>query len=259
MYCPNCGNKLPNRANFCTVCGKRITPPAGASRPSQEDGLNDTSPIPIISAASAQTRQIVSPVGPDPAMSRQSRGGVMLALVLVAVFAIAAIAISATVIFGSAGDDRSPTGTTQPVAEDVSDSPSGSDDSDSAAGEQPTDSQDTEPSVDDDSSDPETAPQDDELGGEYVLADSSVRRYTTAELSSLSDWELYLARNEIYARHGREFSNADLRRYFEGTSWYQPSYTPEEFDATSGILSDVEQANIETILSVEQERGSAYL
>ena len=181
----------------------------------------------------------------------------MLALVLVAVFAIVAIAISATVIFGSVGDNRSPAGTTQPVAEDVSDTPSGSDDS--AADEQPTGSQDTEPSVDDDSSDPETAPQDDELSGEYVLADSSVRRYTTAELSSLSDWELYLARNEIYARHGREFSSADLRRHFEGTSWYQPSYTPEEFDAASGILSDVEQANIETILSVEQDRGSAYL
>lgn len=257
MFCPNCGNKLPNRANFCTVCGKRITPPAGTSRPPQEDGLSDTSPIPIISAASAQTRRIVSPVDPNPAMSKQGRGGVVLALVLVAIFAIAAIAISATVIFGAANDDGGPAGTTRPVAEDVSDSPSGSDGS--ATDERPVGSQDTEPSVDDNSSDPEAAPQDDELSGEYVLADSSVHRYTTDELSSLSDWELYLARNEIYARHGREFSNADLRRYFEGTTWYQPSYTPEEFDAASGILSGVEQANIDTILSLEQDRGSAYL
>ena len=94
----------------------------------------------------------------------------------------------------------------------------------------------------------------------YVLPNSSSHTYSAGELSHLTDWELYLARNEIYARHGREFHNDDLQRYFNGQSWYTPVYSPEDFDARSGsILSSVEQKNAATILSIEQSRGSAYV
>lgn len=94
----------------------------------------------------------------------------------------------------------------------------------------------------------------------YLLPYSDTYLYSADDLSVFSDWELYLARNEIYARHGREFNNDDLQRYFNSQSWYTPLYTPEEFDAMSGsILNDVERENATTILSVEQARGSAYI
>lgn len=49
---------------------------------------------------------------------------------------------------------------------------------------------------------------------EYILPDSDSRAYTYDELSSLSNDELRLAINEIYARHGRIFDAADLQNYF---------------------------------------------
>lgn len=100
--------------------------------------------------------------------------------------------------------------------------------------------------------DEQAAPASD---GDYVLADSDTRLYAADELESLSDWELEIARNEIYARHGREFSNEALREYFEGQSWYEPRYSAEEFDALDGVLNQTEVANAELILSIEQSRS----
>ena len=111
----------------------------------------------------------------------------------------------------------------------------------------------TAPTSDDDADDAADDADDD-----YMIADSATRRLSASDLSGYTDWELYVARNEIYARHGRRFQNQDLQTYFDGKDWYEPLYSPEEFDANV-TLSDVEIANAETIRSVEQSRGSSYL
>lgn len=94
-------------------------------------------------------------------------------------------------------------------------------------------------------------------GGGYLLSDSATRLYTRSELEPLSDCELYVARNEIFARHGRMFVNEDLQKHFDGKSWYSPQYAPEEFDRF--MLSDIEKRNAELIQQIETERGSSYL
>ena len=91
--------------------------------------------------------------------------------------------------------------------------------------------------------------------GEYVLPDSSVRRYSRSEISGLSSWELKVARNEIYARHGRQFDSEDLRNYFAGCSWYEGRTPPSKFD--EGLLNDIEKQNIELIASVENGGSKA--
>ena len=98
-----------------------------------------------------------------------------------------------------------------------------------------------------------------EADGDYILPDSATHLYSASELEDLSDYELYIARNEIFARHGRGFSNEELQSYFDSKEWYTRQYDPSEFDAQSGILNDTEIANSETIRSVEQARGSAYV
>lgn len=57
---------------------------------------------------------------------------------------------------------------------------------------------------------------------------------------------LRLLRNEIYARHGRTFSSADLASYFSTQSWYKPD--PAFAEAT---LSKTEKENISTLARVE--------
>lgn len=90
-----------------------------------------------------------------------------------------------------------------------------------------------------------------ESGG-YVLPDSDTKLLTDADVSGLSAYDLYLARNEIFARHGRMFENEDLKAYFESKDWYNGTISPQEFDADiTSRLSDVEQANIEMIKKYE--------
>ena len=73
----------------------------------------------------------------------------------------------------------------------------------------------------------------------------------------LNDYELYIARNEIFARHGRTFANDDLANHFAQQSWYEPTVSPEAFDEDA--LNAVEKKNALTIRSVEECRSSAYL
>ena len=91
----------------------------------------------------------------------------------------------------------------------------------------------------------------------YILPDSASYVYSRSDLDSLSTYDLYLARNEIYARHGRIFKNQDLRDYFGSKSWYSGTVPAESFDTMS--MSQVERDNAEAILAIEQERNSPYL
>ena len=69
---------------------------------------------------------------------------------------------------------------------------------------------------------------------------------TAGELAGLTAEELRIARNEIYARHGRWFKSEDLNRYFRKKSWYEPSVEPDAFD--SSVFSATESQNIQYLL-----------
>ncbi|MCQ2752259.1 MAG: YARHG domain-containing protein [Coriobacteriales bacterium] len=98
------------------------------------------------------------------------------------------------------------------------------------------------------------------VNGDYILPDSNSRYYSESELSSMSLWDLYLARNEIYARHGRDFKNKDLQEYFKTKSWYSIKYTPEEFNAIEDtVFNDYEKKNALAMLEIEKSRNSPYL
>lgn len=85
----------------------------------------------------------------------------------------------------------------------------------------------------------------------YIIPDSDSRYIDRAiDLSGLSKEELRLARNEIYARHGRIFSDPSLQEYFESQSWYIPAFSAEEFN--EDCLNSYEKENLLTIKDVEK-------
>lgn len=88
---------------------------------------------------------------------------------------------------------------------------------------------------------------------EYVLDDSSRRYLSQDELYEFGLEQLYLARNEIFARHGYDFSSRFLKDYFGGLSWYQ--VRPGMKDPS---LSKMESANVAVILATEKELGGPY-
>ena len=82
--------------------------------------------------------------------------------------------------------------------------------------------------------------------GGYILPDSSSRQLTASDLVGLTSEQLRIARNEIYARHGRKFNDDELQAYFNSQTWYNGTIEPNQFDDMS-LLSEIERKNLEVI------------
>lgn len=88
----------------------------------------------------------------------------------------------------------------------------------------------------------------------YIFTNSSSAYLSKSEVSELSDNNLNLALNEIYARRGRIFKDSSLASYFNSKSWYTPKYTSEEFSANV-TFNNYEQANLQLMIDEQKKRG----
>lgn len=86
---------------------------------------------------------------------------------------------------------------------------------------------------------------------DYIIPYSDVFYLSEEDLLYLTKDELRLARNEIYARHGRMFNSDDLQSYFNSKPWYMPSVAADEFNDT--MLSEVEKYNASFIKEYEDQ------
>ena len=96
----------------------------------------------------------------------------------------------------------------------------------------------------------------DYMNKDYILEFSSNEEVTESDLEDLSLAELRIARNEIYARHGRQFKDPLLNQWFYSKDWYlglQKKYSPDYFDSHSpDKLNDLELKNANFILEYEK-------
>lgn len=94
-------------------------------------------------------------------------------------------------------------------------------------------------------------------GRDFVIPDSDSRLITEEDLNGLTEYEILLARNEIYARRGRIFQNEELSAYFGSKAWYQPTVPGNEFDENyaANVFNEFELRNIDTIVAYEKEHG----
>ena len=88
---------------------------------------------------------------------------------------------------------------------------------------------------------------------DYIFPDSDSRYLTDEDLAGYSYDQLELAKNEIYARHGRMFNDQELQEYFQRQKWYAPQTASNDFDSSS--LNEVEKYNVELIRTYEQQVG----
>lgn len=299
MFCSNCGAKLPDGTKFCTNCGAPVASPTQEQGDQAAPDETVAMPSPSAGPAPTREYVPISidepAVAPEPAAPsyasspapRRSGGTSPVTIVMALIAAVAVIALVVVVAnpFHMGGTDAA---SQQQVAAEEEPADDAAEDDVATEDESKADDASAEEDDADDEASDDGASDDSSRGGDnnvvvvvgddrpsqptggtvvvrepsdsYVLPNSASHSYSTSELSHLTDWELYLARNEIYARHGRRFNNDDLQRYFNAQSWYTPLYSPEDFDARSGsILNRVEQENASTILSLEQSRGSAYI
>ena len=85
---------------------------------------------------------------------------------------------------------------------------------------------------------------------DYLIPGSDTRYITEADIEGMDNETLRLARNEIFARYGRKFSDSKLQSYFDGKSWYNGFLEPDE--VTESSLNKFEQYNIKFIKKYEK-------
>lgn len=86
--------------------------------------------------------------------------------------------------------------------------------------------------------------------GDYILPNSGTKLLTNNDIKGMSKHDLALARNEIYARHGRKFQTEEYSKYFSAKSWYSknPNYNYADDESN---LNSIEIKNVQFILSAE--------
>ena len=88
---------------------------------------------------------------------------------------------------------------------------------------------------------------------DYLLPDSASKELNRNDLAPFDRDTLNLALNEIFARHGRKFSDPDINAYFRSKSWYRPTVSAKDFDMS--ILNRYENYNINLITNYQSEMG----
>ena len=213
MRCPRCGNSVSDSESFCPYCGQQMT-----------DEVIAKSNKPLLIAMIA----------------------IVLALLVVTFLAF-------TGKLGPHDDEPEPVAaaTMTPEEETPQSEPTAApDESPSAeptAEPTPTPAPTSAPTP---TPAPTVAPA---TGGTYILPDSNSRALSEAELESLSDRELMLARNEIFARHGFIFTTQWIQGYFLTQGWYRGTTPANQFD--SSVFNSYERANVDLILRIEAERA----
>ena len=90
--------------------------------------------------------------------------------------------------------------------------------------------------------------------GSYLCSWSSTEYMTEDQLQLLDYYGARIVKNEIFARHGRRFKDAELQAYFEEKSWYNGIINPDDFN--DAMLSDIEKANINVIDNYMKKHAS---
>lgn len=94
--------------------------------------------------------------------------------------------------------------------------------------------------------------QDASVESEYIFPESDKKYLTEEEVRSVTVEEMFIGRNEIYARHGYIFQSEELNTYFNNTSWYEGEVKSNWFNENVSF-NDFEKKNVELIKRIEDE------
>lgn len=82
---------------------------------------------------------------------------------------------------------------------------------------------------------------------DYIIPNSDKKSIPEYYCMNLNEKELWLARNEIFARYGMEFENSYLDKYFTRKPWYKN----KGLKLTEEDISDIEKENLAAIKEAE--------
>lgn len=252
MFCSKCGKQVRDGMNYCTNCGEPVK--------KDEGGVNLKKYDDKVSSAATLLHGNVSGKSNKAKKTKKNKGvkivfitiaGIILALLLI-LFALVQTGIISISIDDSTNqesvlDKKSKSSKREKEKERRAK------EKESEEGDVTTETQ-TEPvSTEAQTVQPATMPSTVAINNEFILPDSSVRVLDKSELAGFSAEQCRLARNEIYAKHGRMFDDAGLQNYFNSRSWYHGTIPAKQFN--DNMLSDIEIQNRNLIIAFEKEMG----
>lgn len=256
MFCGKCGKQIEDNAKFCPYCGAVSGRGAAGAGTGAAPVQKIQSAVPGRKQKSGNVSETVKKTSGKSKTGLIIGGVVCIGVIVAGVwkFGPGLLAASEETVASENMEDET-------VAEGVME-----------AEEEPTEAyaesenlvEETEEMEETEELEETEMPEDDEtpprvfgtLNDDYILPECTTRYYTVEELRNISPDELRIAKNEIYARHGRMFKDQALNDYFSSKSWYRPVYTPEQFDAMGdSVFNSCELANRDVLLVLEQVVG----
>lgn len=248
MYCPKCGNKMSEGVKFCSKCGASLEKAPGLPQPPGKPASQHSG-------------------------GKKPRTGVFIALAVV--FLLAGVGGGGYIGYqvyqrladqGASDDGWGSADTVQKETEDkgntreaeetaaadgsTASSVMAADEGNATANVTEVDENETTSAAAAWSVNTAAETVISQAGGEYILPDSDKRLLSNSDIANLTPEKLRLARNEIYAKHGRKFKDEGLQSYFDSQPWYKGTIEPDRF-SDDAILNDIERKNLDLIKARE--------
>ena len=252
MFCSKCGKQVRDGMNYCTNCGEPVKKDEGGVNLKKDDdkvGSTATLPHGNVSGKSNKAKKTKKNKGVKIVFI--TIAGIILALLLI-LFALVQTGIISISVDDSTNqesvlDKKSKSSKREKEKERRAK------EKESEEGDVTTQAQAEPVSTEAQTVQPATMPSTVAINNEFILPDSSVRVLDKSELVGFSAEQCRLARNEIYAKHGRMFDDAGLQNYFNSRSWYHGTIPAKQFN--DNMLSDIEIQNRNLIIAFEKEMG----
>ena len=280
MYCTQCGVELKDGVKFCTQCGSVVKEKKDTVRYEDSNSNNNVQEANnVTTVENVNSNEIVAndeatvvPGSYDSIEKPNKKKGLLIAVVIFLVLLI--ICISGAAFWMSGGKDiimdifgvaessydaeRIEDSHNESAKEDKEEQKESENSTlDNVKGENDkVEYVDTDTSIDNsiESTEDETEEfANDESESEYIFENSDTGYLSRNELDGLSAEECRIARNELYARHGRLFDDEELQEYFNSCSWYVGTISAKDF--SEDILNEYEIANRDLIVKYEKEMG----
>jgi len=278
MFCTKCGKQVRDGLKYCTNCGAPIKQHESVATGSQSRIVaggkvnlkkydDNVKPAAVSQPSNSISFNTVNTGGNAPVKKPKKNKGIKIAIItilgiILAILLIVFALVQTGVISISVSDnekqestlDKSKSSKREKEKERRAKEKESESDGESEASTVPTVEQ-TEPNTMPTVAQTEsvTVPSTVAMNSEFILPDSSTRVLDKSELAGFSAEQCRLARNEIYAKHGRMFDDAGLQNYFNSRSWYHGTIPADRF--SDKMLSDIEIQNRNLIITYEKEMG----
>ena len=276
MFCTKCGKQVRDGLKYCTNCGAPIKQhesggTGGQNRIVAGGKVNlkkdddTTKPVAVSQPSNSISFNTVNTGGNAPVKKPKKNKGIKIAIItilgiILAILLIVFALVQTGVISISVSDnekqqesmlDKSKSSKREKEKERRAKEKESESESESEASTVEQTEPNTMPTVAQTES--VTVPSTVAINSEFILPDSSTRVLDKSELAGFTAEQCRLARNEIYAKHGRMFDDAGLQNYFNSRSWYHGTIPADRFSDT--MLSDIEIQNRNLIITYEKEMG----